>query len=283
MPRSGSSLGTQVYPTDVSGPSERPDGTIAPPMLKSLVRTLRGPSRDPRMAYVSRPMPRDLPDEQVIQALEMALGADPNPSPPRRDAASGAQAGHGSRSAGAGPVRARRYRRLHEGAGHDPRWRRRQLARLRRDVVSASAAIRGRRAARAAIIAADTASSDQAPPSGPKPGWEPPPPPAAGSGPQNSARPVARAGLPSARAAASNSRELRLIRGARRPRTRSCSCSTARTAATGSRSTTFDHPWIAPHSMTLRLRSSLTFTMLSRSVSSSKGSSGDAAVDPKRR
>ena len=32
-------------------------------MLKSLVRTLRGPSRDPRMAYVSRPMPRDLPDD----------------------------------------------------------------------------------------------------------------------------------------------------------------------------------------------------------------------------
>ena len=49
-------------------------------MLKSLVRTFRGPSRDPRMAYISRPLPRDLPDEQVVEALEIALAADPNPA-----------------------------------------------------------------------------------------------------------------------------------------------------------------------------------------------------------
>lgn len=48
-------------------------------MIKSLIRTLRGPSRDPRMAYISRPLPRQLPDEQVLAALEIALGADPNP------------------------------------------------------------------------------------------------------------------------------------------------------------------------------------------------------------
>jgi hypothetical protein len=49
-------------------------------MLRSLVRTFRGPSRDPRMAYVSRPLPRDLPDEQVVEALDRALAANPDPA-----------------------------------------------------------------------------------------------------------------------------------------------------------------------------------------------------------
>lgn len=48
-------------------------------MIKSLVRTLKGPSRDPRMALISRPLPRNLLDEQVLAALEIALLADPNP------------------------------------------------------------------------------------------------------------------------------------------------------------------------------------------------------------
>lgn len=48
-------------------------------MIKSLVRTLKGPSRDPRMALISRPLPRNLLDEQVLAALEIALAADPNP------------------------------------------------------------------------------------------------------------------------------------------------------------------------------------------------------------
>jgi hypothetical protein len=48
-------------------------------MIKSLVRTLKGPSRDPRMALISRPLPRNLLDEQVLAALEIALTADPNP------------------------------------------------------------------------------------------------------------------------------------------------------------------------------------------------------------
>ena len=48
-------------------------------MIKSLVRTLKGPSRDPRMALISRPLPRNLPDEQVLAALEIALAASPNP------------------------------------------------------------------------------------------------------------------------------------------------------------------------------------------------------------
>ena len=60
--------------------SDDRDGTIAPPMLKSLVRTFRGPSRDPRMAHISRPMPRDLLDEDVIEAIDIALATHPNPA-----------------------------------------------------------------------------------------------------------------------------------------------------------------------------------------------------------
>ena len=48
-------------------------------MFKNLVRTFSGPSRDPRMAYISRPLPTDLPDEQVVAALELALAENPNP------------------------------------------------------------------------------------------------------------------------------------------------------------------------------------------------------------
>ena len=49
-------------------------------MFKSLIRTLRGPSRDPRMAFVSRPLPKGLPDEAVVAALEVALATNPNPA-----------------------------------------------------------------------------------------------------------------------------------------------------------------------------------------------------------
>ncbi|MDP9272930.1 MAG: hypothetical protein M3O93_05265 [Chloroflexota bacterium] len=48
-------------------------------MISSLVRAFRGPSRDPRMAYISRPLPRDLHDEQVVEALAIALSANPDP------------------------------------------------------------------------------------------------------------------------------------------------------------------------------------------------------------
>jgi hypothetical protein len=49
-------------------------------MLKSFVRTLRGPSRDPRMDHISLPLPRNLPDEQVLEALDLALGENPDPA-----------------------------------------------------------------------------------------------------------------------------------------------------------------------------------------------------------
>jgi hypothetical protein len=145
-------------------------------MLSSLVRTLRGPSRDPRMAYISRPLPRDLPDEQVVQALEIALDGDPNPAHLVETLPTA----------------------LREVTGRDLQV----LDRSVRDVTGAFTKVQvmirdgdvGRwpgydamsyplitpseeaEAARAAIIAADAASSDQPPPPARKPGWEPPPP-----------------------------------------------------------------------------------------------------------
>jgi len=38
-------------------------------MLRSLVRTIRGPSNDPRMEFISRPLPKGLLDEEVVAAL----------------------------------------------------------------------------------------------------------------------------------------------------------------------------------------------------------------------
>ena len=49
-------------------------------MVRSLIRTIRGPSRDPRMEFISRPLPRDLRDEDVVASLEKALAANPNPA-----------------------------------------------------------------------------------------------------------------------------------------------------------------------------------------------------------
>ena len=49
--------------------------------MKRLIRTFVGPSRDPRMmAYISRPLPRDLTDEQVVAALDVALAENPDPA-----------------------------------------------------------------------------------------------------------------------------------------------------------------------------------------------------------
>jgi hypothetical protein len=49
-------------------------------MVRSLIRTLRGPSQDPVMAYISRPLPRGLLDEEVVAALQKALEVDPRPA-----------------------------------------------------------------------------------------------------------------------------------------------------------------------------------------------------------
>ena len=49
------------------------------PMIKSLIRTLRGPSNDPLMAVISRPLPSGLTDEVVLVALRQAMEANPDP------------------------------------------------------------------------------------------------------------------------------------------------------------------------------------------------------------
>jgi hypothetical protein len=49
-------------------------------MVRSLMRTLRGPSQDPVMAYISRPLPRGLLDEEVVAAVRKALEVDPRPA-----------------------------------------------------------------------------------------------------------------------------------------------------------------------------------------------------------
>jgi hypothetical protein len=145
-------------------------------MLKSFVRTLRGPSRDPRMTYISRPMPRDLRDEDAIAALELALAEDPNPAY-LVETLPGA---------------------LRQVTGRDLQV----LDRTTRDVTGAFSKIQvmirdgdvGRwpgydsmsyplldpspkaEETRAAIVAADAPDGESEAPSGPKPGWEPPPP-----------------------------------------------------------------------------------------------------------
>jgi hypothetical protein len=48
-------------------------------MVRSLIRTIRGPSDDPLMTYISRPLPAGLPDEEVVEALRQALDANPDP------------------------------------------------------------------------------------------------------------------------------------------------------------------------------------------------------------
>lgn len=146
-------------------------------MIKSLVRTFKGPSRDPLMTYISRPMPRDLADEDVLAAIEIALRTDPNPAYLVETLPAA----------------------LKQVTGRDLQV----LDRSVRDVTGAFSKVQvmirdgdvGRwpgydamsypliapsdkaEATRAAIVAADTPEDDAESPAGPKPGWAPPPPP----------------------------------------------------------------------------------------------------------
>ena len=129
------------------------------------------------MAYISRPLPRDLPDEQVVEALELALTRDPNPAFLVETL----------------PLA------LKQVTGRDLQV----LDRSVRDVTGAFSKVQimirdgdvGRwpgydamsypliapspkaEETRAAIVAADSASETDGEPAGPKPGWAPPPPP----------------------------------------------------------------------------------------------------------
>ncbi len=151
-------------------------GTIAPPMFKSLARTFRGPSRDPRMAYISRPLPRDLPDEQVVEALEIALAANPNPAylpetlPPALKQVTGRDLQVMDRSV-RDVTGAFTKTMVMIRDGDVGRWP--GYAAMSYPLLAPSSKAEE---TRAAIAAADATGDDAAGPAGPKPGWAPPPP-----------------------------------------------------------------------------------------------------------
>ena len=146
-------------------------------MIKSLVRTLKGPSRDPRMAFISRPLPRDLPDEQVLAALEIALASDPNPDdlvetlPPALRQVTGHRYEVLDRSASDVTGAFRRSQvMIRDGAvGLWPGYQARAYPML--------STSRNTERTRAAIVAADGTPADTPGPTNPvgKPGWSPPP------------------------------------------------------------------------------------------------------------
>lgn len=145
------------------------------PMFRSLIRTFMGPSRDPRMAFISRPLPRDLPDEQVVQALEIALADEPDPAylVETLPAALRRVTGHDYQ------VLDRSSRDVTGAYGNTMvmirdgdvgRWP--GYAAMSYPLLAAPAELEE---TRAAIVAADVRAGEVTPP-GPMPGWEPPPP-----------------------------------------------------------------------------------------------------------
>lgn len=143
-------------------------------MFKSLVRTFKGPSRDPRMAYISRPMPRDLLDEHVVEALEIALATDPNPAylpetlPPALKQVTGRDLQVMDRSVRdvTGAFTKTQVMIRDGDVGRWPGY----------DAMSYSLLAPSDRVeeTRRAIAAADDPEGEA--PAGPKPGWAPPPP-----------------------------------------------------------------------------------------------------------
>jgi len=147
-------------------------------MINSLIRSLKGPTRDPRMALISRPLPRNLPDEQVLAALEIALTADPNPDDlvETLPAALRQVTGHD-------------YQVLDRAASDVTGSFRRSQVMIRDGAVGLWPGYAARaypllapsphiERTRAAIVAADGSPADAPGPTNPvgKPGWAPPPP-----------------------------------------------------------------------------------------------------------
>jgi len=145
-------------------------------MIKSLVRTFRGPSRDPRMTYISRPMPRDLRDEDVVAALELALATDPNPAylvetlPDALRRVTGRELQVMDRSTRdvTGAFSKVQVMIRDGDVGSWPGY-----ATMSYPLIAPSPRAEE---TRAAIVAADAPDGESVPPPGPKPGWEPPPP-----------------------------------------------------------------------------------------------------------
>ena len=147
-------------------------------MINSLIRSLKGPTRDPRMALISLPLPRNLPDEQVLAALEIALAADPNPDDlvETLPAALRQVTGHD-------------YQVLDRAASDVTGSFRRSQVMIRDGAVGLWPGYAARaypllapsphtERTRAAIAAAEGSASDAPSPTNPvgKPGWAPPPP-----------------------------------------------------------------------------------------------------------
>jgi hypothetical protein len=130
------------------------------------------------MAYISRPMPRDLLDEDVIEAIDIALTTDPNPAylvetlPPALRQVTGRERLEVlDRS-----VRdvtgafAKTLVMIRDGdVGTWPGY-----AAMSYPLIAPSAKAEE---TRAAIVEADAAAGSDKPATGPKPGWAPPPPP----------------------------------------------------------------------------------------------------------
>lgn len=129
------------------------------------------------MTYISRPLPRDLPDEQVIEAIEMALAADPNPAslvetlPAALKRVTGRDLQVMDRSVrDVTGAYSKVQIMIRDGSvGSWPGY-----AAMSYPLIAPSVKAE---ATRAAIVAAD-APEGEAAPVGPKPGWAPPPPPA---------------------------------------------------------------------------------------------------------
>ena len=144
-------------------------------MIKSLVRTFRGPSRDPLMTHISRPMPRDLTDEDALAAIEIALATDPNPAylvetlPAALKQVTGRDLQVMDRSVRdvTGAFSKVQVMIRDGDVGRWPGY----------DAMSYPliAASEKTQQTQAAIVAADAPDDDSAP-AGPKPGWAPPPP-----------------------------------------------------------------------------------------------------------
>ena len=129
------------------------------------------------MAYISRPLPRDLSDEDVLAALEIAFAVDSNPAylvetlPPALHQVTGnegLQVLDRSVRDVTGAF-AKTMVMIRDGeVGHWPGY----------DAMSYPLLAPSEKAeeTRAAIVAADAASGSDAPQAGPKPGWAPPPP-----------------------------------------------------------------------------------------------------------
>jgi hypothetical protein len=130
------------------------------------------------MSYISRPLPRDLPDEQVIAALDLALSADPNPAylvetlPPALRQVTGRDNLEVLDRSVRDVTGAFAKTMVMIRDGDVGRWP--GYAAMSYPLIAPSAKAEE---TRAAIVAADAPSAGTEAAAGPKPGWAPPPPP----------------------------------------------------------------------------------------------------------